>query len=128
MTAALPAVNNWRDEEAETMTSAIFESVSAPRPDRLQSASPATAADAGVSPDVTGFYDEATGSIQYVVADPVTRKSAIIDTVLDFDPRSGSTQTTSADRLLKPSKHRGSPWNGSSTPIRMRITFLPPVI
>jgi len=93
--------NNRRDEEAGTMTNAIFDSVSAPRPDRLQSASPATAADAGVSPDVTGFYDEATGSIQYVVADPVTRKSAIIDPVLDFDPRSGSTGTTSADRLLK---------------------------
>jgi len=54
-----------------------------------------------VSPDVTGFYDEATGSIQYVVADPLTRKSAIIDPVLDFDPRSGSTRTTSAHRLLK---------------------------
>jgi glyoxylase-like metal-dependent hydrolase (beta-lactamase superfamily II) len=83
------------------MTNAIFESVSALRPDHLQLASPATAADTGVSPDVTGFYDEATGSIQYVVADPLTRKSAIIDPVLDFDPRSGSTRTTSADRLLK---------------------------
>ena len=83
------------------MTNAIFESVAATRPDRLQLASPATAADTGVSPDVTGFYDEATGSIQYVVADPVTGKSAIIDPVLDFDPRSGSTRTTSADRLLK---------------------------
>src|SRR5262245_5121270 len=84
-----------------TMTNAIFESVLAPRPDHRQLASPARAADAGVSPDVTGFYDEATGSIQYVVADPLTRKSAIIDPVLDFDPRSGSTRTTSADRLLK---------------------------
>src|SRR6516225_8142835 len=110
------------------MTNAIFESVSAPSPDHLQLASPATAADTGVSPGVTGFYDEATGSIQYVVADPLTRKSAIIDPVLDFDPRSGSTRTTSADLLLKQSKNRGSPWNGSSTPIRMRITFLPPVI
>src|SRR5262249_12242534 len=95
------AANNRRDEEAGTMTNAIFESVSATRPDHLQLASPATAAGTGVSPDVTGFYDEATGSIQYVVADPVTRKSAIIDPVLDFDPRSGSTRTTSADRLLK---------------------------
>jgi glyoxylase-like metal-dependent hydrolase (beta-lactamase superfamily II) len=101
ITAALPAANNRRDEEAETMTNAIFESVSAPRPDHLQLASPATAADTGVAPDVTGFYDEATGSIQYIVADPVTRRSAIIDPVLDFDPSSGSTRTTSADRLLK---------------------------
>src|SRR6516164_8394171 len=101
ITCALAAANNRRDEEAGTMTNAIFESVSAPRADHLQLASRATAADTRLSPDVTGFYDEATGSIQYVVADPVTRKSAIIDPVLDFDPRSGSTRTTSADRLLK---------------------------
>src|SRR6516165_6785134 len=99
-TCALPAANDRRDEEAETMTNAIFES-SATRLDHLQLASPATAADTGELPDVTGFYDEATGSIQYVVGDPLTRKSAIIDPVLDFDPRSGSTRTTSADRLLK---------------------------
>jgi len=110
------------------MTNAIFESVSAARPDHLQLASPATAANTGVSPDVTGFYDEATGSIQYVVADPLTRKSAIIDPVLDFDPRSGSTRTISPDRLLKHIETRGSPWSGSSTPIRTQITFLPPVI
>jgi glyoxylase-like metal-dependent hydrolase (beta-lactamase superfamily II) len=54
-----------------------------------------------VEPDVTGFYEAATGSIQCVVADPVTRRCAVIDPVLDFDPRSGSTRTTSADRLLR---------------------------
>ena len=58
---------------------------------------------AGVSlePDVTGFYDEATGSVQYVVSDPITRRCAVIDPVLDFDPNSGATRTTSADRLLR---------------------------
>ena len=58
---------------------------------------------AGVSlePDVTGFYDEATGSVQYVVSDPITRRCAVIDPVLDFDPASGATRTTSADRLLR---------------------------
>jgi glyoxylase-like metal-dependent hydrolase (beta-lactamase superfamily II) len=54
-----------------------------------------------VAPDVTGFHDAATGSVQYVVADPVTRRAAVIDPVLDFDPRSGSIRTTSADRLLR---------------------------
>jgi glyoxylase-like metal-dependent hydrolase (beta-lactamase superfamily II) len=82
------------------MTNTIFESVSATR-DHLQLASPATAADSGPAPDVAGFYDATTGSIQYVVADPLTRTCAVIDPVLDFDPRSGSTRTTSADRLLK---------------------------
>jgi glyoxylase-like metal-dependent hydrolase (beta-lactamase superfamily II) len=52
-------------------------------------------------PAVTGFYDETTGSVQYVVADPVKRSCAIIDPVLDFDPASGATRTTSADRLLR---------------------------
>lgn len=51
-------------------------------------------------PIVKGFYDEATGSIQYVVADPATRRCAIIDPVLDFDPKSGATATRSADALL----------------------------
>jgi glyoxylase-like metal-dependent hydrolase (beta-lactamase superfamily II) len=52
-------------------------------------------------PGVTGFYDETTGSVQYVVADPVTRRCVIIDPVLDFDTTSGTTRTTSADRLLR---------------------------
>ena len=41
-------------------------------------------------PDAAGFYDARTGSIQYVVACPNTRKCAIIDPVLDFDEKSGS--------------------------------------
>ncbi|TCU11725.1 MBL fold metallo-hydrolase [Rhizobium sullae] len=51
-------------------------------------------------PEVAGFYDARTGSIQYVVACPSTRKCAIIDPVLDFDEKSGSTATTNADRIL----------------------------
>jgi glyoxylase-like metal-dependent hydrolase (beta-lactamase superfamily II) len=39
--------------------------------------------------------------VQYVVADPITRRCAIIDPVLDFDPTSGAARTTSADRLLR---------------------------
>jgi glyoxylase-like metal-dependent hydrolase (beta-lactamase superfamily II) len=64
------------------------------------SAASAPRAGVGLEPDVTGFYDEATGSVQYVVADPMTRRCAVIDPVLDFDPTSGATRTTSADRLL----------------------------
>lgn len=51
-------------------------------------------------PDVTGFYEPRTGSIQYVVADPATGKCAIIDPVLDYDEKSGATATIEADRLL----------------------------
>ncbi|MBV9533014.1 MAG: MBL fold metallo-hydrolase [Bradyrhizobium sp.] len=58
-------------------------------------------------PAVTGFYDETTGSVQYVVADPIMRSCAIIDPVLDFDPVSGTTRTISADRLLRHIKTEG---------------------
>lgn len=51
-------------------------------------------------PQVRGFYDKPSGSIQYVVADPRTRRCAIIDPVLDFDEKSGATATRSADALL----------------------------
>src|SRR5262245_61052137 len=52
-------------------------------------------------PDVIGFYHVPTGSIQYVVTDPSTRRCIVVDPVHDFDPRSGSTRTTSADGLLR---------------------------
>ncbi len=51
-------------------------------------------------PDVAAFFDPRTYSIQYVVSDPQTNACAIIDPVLDFDEKSGSTATHSADALL----------------------------
>ena len=39
-----------------------------------QLAAPAAVTGRGVDPEVTGFYDETTGSVQYVVADPITTK------------------------------------------------------
>ena len=58
-------------------------------------------ADAPTAPVVTGFYEELTCSVQYVVADPQTQRCAIIDPVLDFDPKSGSIASHSADALLR---------------------------
>ena len=52
------------------------------------------------SPEITGFYEPDTGSIQYVVSDPNTKKAAIIDAVWNFDPRSARTSTHSADEIL----------------------------
>ena len=49
---------------------------------------------------VASFHDERTGSLQYVVVDGTTKGAAIIDPVLDFDPRAGATSTTNADRIL----------------------------
>lgn len=51
-------------------------------------------------PDVTGFFDEETFTVSYVVADPATKVCAIIDSVLDFDAASGRTSRASADRII----------------------------
>ncbi|WP_458759194.1 MBL fold metallo-hydrolase [Afipia sp. TerB] len=58
-------------------------------------------------PVVKGFFEERTFSIQYVVADPETKKCAIIDPVLDFDEKSGVTATRSADEILAYVKEQG---------------------
>lgn len=55
---------------------------------------------ASAKPHVTGFHDKPTGAIQYVVADPATKRCAVIDPILDFDEKSGATGTKSADGLL----------------------------
>lgn len=52
------------------------------------------------NPEVTGFFDEATNTISYVVADPETRRCAVVDSLLDFDQPSGRTSTKSADKLI----------------------------
>ena len=59
------------------------------------------------SPDVAGFFDPRTFSIQYVVSDPATGKCAIIDPVYDFDEKSGATASHHADELLAYVKEKG---------------------
>lgn len=51
-------------------------------------------------PVVRGFHEATSGSVQYVVSCPVTRRCAIIDPVLDFDEKAGTTSTRSADVIL----------------------------
>jgi glyoxylase-like metal-dependent hydrolase (beta-lactamase superfamily II) len=52
------------------------------------------------TPEVTGFFDRRTFSIQYVVADVQAKACVIIDPVYDYDEKSGQTATTNADQLL----------------------------
>ncbi|MEE8464062.1 MAG: MBL fold metallo-hydrolase [Gammaproteobacteria bacterium] len=49
---------------------------------------------------VASFFHQATSTFSHVAADPDSRQAAIIDSVLDFDCRSGRTGTESADRLI----------------------------
>jgi glyoxylase-like metal-dependent hydrolase (beta-lactamase superfamily II) len=51
-------------------------------------------------PDVKAFFDEPTNTVSYVVSDPGTRRAAIIDSVLDYDPASGRTSRRGADAII----------------------------
>jgi glyoxylase-like metal-dependent hydrolase (beta-lactamase superfamily II) len=52
-----------------------------------------------MNPEVSAFYHEDSGSISYVVAEPGGSHCAIVDPVMDFDPSSGRTGTSSADEV-----------------------------
>ena len=53
-----------------------------------------------MNPTIQSFFHEPTFTVSYLVIDPDSRKAAIIDPVLDFDPKSGRTGHKSADGIL----------------------------
>jgi glyoxylase-like metal-dependent hydrolase (beta-lactamase superfamily II) len=53
------------------------------------------------SPDVRAFFDEATNTVTYVVADPETAQCVVIDPVLDYDAAAGRTSTKSVDDVIR---------------------------
>jgi glyoxylase-like metal-dependent hydrolase (beta-lactamase superfamily II) len=59
------------------------------------------------SPEVTGIYERDSGSIQYIAACPETKKAALIDVVLDFDPEAARTRTDSAEHVLELAQRAG---------------------
>jgi glyoxylase-like metal-dependent hydrolase (beta-lactamase superfamily II) len=58
-------------------------------------------------PIVTAFFHEPTFTYSYVVQDPASKHCAIIDSVLDFDYSSGTTDMHSADEILAFIKDQG---------------------
>jgi glyoxylase-like metal-dependent hydrolase (beta-lactamase superfamily II) len=48
---------------------------------------------------IEAFYDDATHTLSYVVFDPDSRDAVVIDPVLDYDPLSSSTSTTSVEKI-----------------------------
>jgi glyoxylase-like metal-dependent hydrolase (beta-lactamase superfamily II) len=78
--------------------------MSAPSPDTARDHATAVItaalADPAKRPVVKSFFDEATFTVSHVVHDPSTKKAALIDSVLDFDPPSGRTSHASADALV----------------------------
>ncbi|WP_424360497.1 MBL fold metallo-hydrolase [Methylocystis parvus] len=58
-------------------------------------------------PNIRGFFDEATFTITYLVSDPATKKAAIIDPVLDYDPGGGVADSRSIDEVLTVARDEG---------------------
>jgi glyoxylase-like metal-dependent hydrolase (beta-lactamase superfamily II) len=91
MQASAPATAPATDGPLLAATALVEETLSGARP----------------APVVKAFFDEATNTVSYVVHDPATRRAAIIDSVLDFDPKSGRTSTASAEAILAHVKAEG---------------------
>ena len=51
-------------------------------------------------PQIHGVFDPGTWTITYIVYEAVGSACAIIDSVLDYDPKSGRTSHTSADQVI----------------------------
>jgi len=55
---------------------------------------------ASLSPQVHGIFDPSTWTVSYIVHHGPGTACAIIDSVLDYDPKSGRTRTNSADKVV----------------------------
>jgi glyoxylase-like metal-dependent hydrolase (beta-lactamase superfamily II) len=58
-------------------------------------------------PVIRAFFDEPTYTVSYLVADPATRKAAIVDPVFDYDHNSGTVDTRSVETMLKAAEEAG---------------------
>ena len=59
------------------------------------------------APQVCAFFHEPTFTVSYLVWDPATKSGAIIDSALDFDPKSGRTGSQSAEAILAAAAKEG---------------------
>ena len=58
-------------------------------------------------PAIRAFFDEATNTFSYLVADPATKRAAVIDPVLDYDPKSGEVDVRSVEAVLAAAREAG---------------------
>jgi len=56
--------------------------------------------DLSTKPEVTGFFDVATNTISYVIADPKTKACAVMDSVMDIDYASGRITHDHANKIF----------------------------
>ncbi|MFN3584907.1 MBL fold metallo-hydrolase [Phenylobacterium sp.] len=60
-----------------------------------------------MTPRVQTFFDHATSTATHLVSDPATGVAAVVDPVLDFDPKSAKLSTRSADEVLAAVRDQG---------------------
>ena len=58
-------------------------------------------------PHVQAFFDPATSTASYLISDPATKAAAIVDPVLDFEPKGARLSTGSADAILAAVREQG---------------------
>ena len=56
---------------------------------------------------IKGFFDTQTNTITYIVSDEATKTCAIIDSVADYEPHSGTLTYQSANKLISYIKEQG---------------------
>jgi glyoxylase-like metal-dependent hydrolase (beta-lactamase superfamily II) len=59
------------------------------------------------SPEVLSFLHDDSNTWTYLVIDPASNEAAVVDPVLDFDPKAGRTSTVSAEQVLAVIRERG---------------------
>ena len=59
------------------------------------------------APLIKAFFDQPTNTISYLVADPVIRRAAVIDPVLDYDHRDGGVDVRSVEAILQVARDDG---------------------
>src|SRR5579862_3937493 len=54
-----------------------------------------------MQPIVQPFFDLVTSTVTYVVLQSGRQECAVIDPVLDYEPKAGRTSTTNADKVIE---------------------------
>jgi glyoxylase-like metal-dependent hydrolase (beta-lactamase superfamily II) len=62
---------------------------------------------AGADARITAFFDKATNSVSYLVADAAAKAAVVVDPVLDFDAGASTIATHSADAILAAAERDG---------------------
>jgi glyoxylase-like metal-dependent hydrolase (beta-lactamase superfamily II) len=63
--------------------------------------------DLSVKPEVTGFFDQQTNTVSYVVKDPGSDACAVVDSVMDIDYAAGRITHDGADKIIDLVRERG---------------------